>query len=591
MVDRSNKHISIISYLLICLIISVPFNFSNFKLLYEDDRVLPGADSAFHAYSILKILDTGNPLVVYSAYPTLHDNPKAFYPSLMHLIMSFLVRIASANQESMHDPNFVIGVMKAFMLAVSLAGILGYAVLIRTILDRLIRDKFNSTGFCESRNQTVLIIISVLAFGIFIYSISPIIKTFGDGTFAALSAMWAVFPFYMYFLFNQHWVKSSFLLVVIASTHNLSFLMSLSATFPFIVSLLFQRIGGLKIGLAKFVIIFLVFGMPALILFHFPAATSVLQGQAQGSVYLNWPLQNVITQLTPGLFYSGVACMIFAVLISYRILGWMSGWASMYFIVFALSSVLGERFSRELSVVFGLLVGICVAYIVFIFAIRGRRMFDREFELGNIKIKSAKLLIIIAIACTIVPLVYFYFQDRIVRESNSLPTKYFTTTIDRSNKHFLTISNDEGSAFNASNTGNKKVIALFGENPWLKVVTYGNFDVLAIGPDRPANDEVDELEGDARINSELVKLLRSPDVESTACILSKYDIDYIYISDRIPGRYYSPFLRDVYYYHLELFQSISPSPFFEIESEYFGEDGEHLRIFSVKPSIVNEVCK
>jgi hypothetical protein len=591
MVERSNTYIPT-AYFLICLIVSVPFNFSNFQLLYDEDHALPGADSAFHTYSILKILDTGNPLIAYTAYPTLHDNPRSFYPSLMHLTVSFIVRISSINQGSMNDPDFVIDVIKAFMMTVSLAGTLGYALLIRTVLDRVIRDKIskNSHGFDDTRYRLIFLIISVLAFSIFIYSISSVIKTYNDGTFPAISAMWGVFPFYMYLLFNNRWVLSSFLLVVIASTHNLSFLMSLSATAPYVISLLFQRTKRLKVNLSKFIIIFLIFGMPALILFYLPATTSVLQGKAAGAVYLPWPIQSVIVQLTPGLFYSGLVSMVLAVVINYRVLGWLSGWASIYFVVFGLSSVLGERFARELSVVFGILVGICVAYIVFISVIRGRKWFSRStFELNNILRSSGKLVLIFAISATIVSLVYLYFQDRIVQESNPLSTKYFTATIDRSNKFFLTLIDEDGD--NASDTGNKMVIALFGENPWLKVTTYGKFDVVAIGPYRPVIGKEAELEGDARIHRELVKLLRSPDVESTSCIIYKYDIDYIYISDEIAGRYYPPFLRDVYYNQLDLFQSISPSPLFDLETEYFGEDGEHLRIFSVKPIKVNQACE
>lgn len=45
--------------------------------------------------------------------------------------------------------------------------------------------------------------------------------------------------------------------------------------------------------------------------------------------------------------------------------------------VFGLSSMLGERYARELCVVFGLLIGICVAYALLLTVHTGKTWFDR----------------------------------------------------------------------------------------------------------------------------------------------------------------------------------------------------------------------
>ena len=295
--------------------------------------------------------------------------------------------------------------------------------------------------------------------------------------------MWAIFPFYMFHLVNRYWIRSAILLALIASVHNLAFLMSLSATIPYIISLLFQRSDKLKKGLLKFAVFFVIFATPAFIFFILPVITSVQGGRAAEAVYEPWPIEVVVEQLKPGLFYLGIICLALAPILNYKVLSWMSAWALIYFIVFDLSSVLGERFGRELSVVLGLVTGITIAYVLMVCILTGKKWFGQSrVEMNTIPISSGKLIIIIALSAAYYLFHICYFQDRFQQYSNPDATKYFTSKVDESNKFFLSLPEDEKNV--SLSLDDKRVIALFGDNPWLKVTTYGKLDVLGVSPNQ-----------------------------------------------------------------------------------------------------------
>lgn len=66
------------------------------------------------------------------------------------------------------------------MLSVSVARTLEYAILIRTILDKLIRSKLMADVdlISSPKYRIIPLATSLLTFGVFIYTVSPIIKTF-----------------------------------------------------------------------------------------------------------------------------------------------------------------------------------------------------------------------------------------------------------------------------------------------------------------------------------------------------------------------------------------------------------------------------
>jgi hypothetical protein len=579
-----NKVFTLI-YIAVCLVISFPFNYSNFQLLYQEDGIPAGADAAFHTYSVLKLLDTGDPLITYSAFPSLVENSSSYYPSLMHLIHAGIVKIVSFNFNPLADAKLVIEVIKAFMLAVSFAGTIGFALVIKTLLEKGISIKINfyEQSSSNKRYQTILLSVSMLAFSIFIFSLSPIVKTYNDGTYAQITAMWLFFPYYLYFLINRHWIVSGILLGVISSTHNLAFIMSLSATLPYIISLLIQRIRRLKLDLIKFVTIFIIVAIPSLILFHIPSALYVLDGEAAETVYTPWPLDIVIQQITPGLYYGGTFAVALCLILNYKTWGWITGWALIYLVVFSLSSTLGERFARELAVVFGLVVGICVAYLSIMFILSGLVWLKQPIV--NLKSQFAsprKILLSVIVISSMILVPYAYFHDRFQDESNPIIVKYFTEAFEKSNLFLLAESNHTG---NNSVLKDEEVIVLFGENPWLKVTTYGKFDVLSVSQDTPGSMG----EGDRQINSELNRLLLKPLENETACIVKKYNVEFLFISDQINGRWYHP-QSENYYKEMSLLSNDYFIPLYDLKANFSGSSDERLRIYSPQIEKVNQTC-
>ena len=582
--DIRGRYLFTLTYLILCFVIAMPFNYSNFRLLYTEDGIPAGADPAFHAYAILRILDTNNPLLIYTAFPSIasESSSSSYYPSLMHLTVASISRIgAGVDQSLTTDPIYVIEVLKIFMLVVSLAGTLGYAMLIKTILNKLVEDKLpdHRIALKETKYRVLYLIICILAFGIFVYSISPIVKTFNDGSYGHIFAMWCIFPYYMYLLLNRRWIVSSVLLAVIASSHNLAFMMSLAATIPYLISLALQKKLP-KWNLAKAAIVFIVFASPALIFFYLPAANLVLEGRAAESAYIPLSSDMLADQLKPGLYYMGLGCIVLALLLNSRILGWISGWTLIYFIVFSFSLLIGQRFARELSVTFGLLIGICISYILMMLVLTGKKWSkQRSIGINNTPISSFKLITVICVSTAIVSLSYLYFEDRFYSDSNPDLVKYFTSSIGESNRYILT-------SLGKHNGDSKPVIALFGDNPWLKVMTYGEFEILGISPDNTPYLS----RGDKLINDELAKIVSSPDVLSTGCNIDKYGIDYVYISDKIPGRWYSEYSGEAYHKSLSFFQRLNSSPFLFLEKEFFGEEGEVLRIYAINHNNLKHEC-
>lgn len=72
-------------------------------------------------------------------------------------------------------------------------------------------------------------------------------------------------------------------------------------------------------------------------------------------------------------------------------------------------------------------------------------------------------------------------------------------------------------------------------------MTYGKYDVLPVAVNSKAFGM-----GDRQISEELEQIFKSPSLKFTACIIKKYDVDYVYFSDILPGRFYSPNERNFY---------------------------------------------
>jgi hypothetical protein len=593
LVRTSGDNLFAVTYLLLCFIISIPFNFATYQLLFPPDGIPAGVDVSWHTYSILSILDTANPLVAYSQFPSVDQNHSNYYPSFLHALVSAISKIVAFNQPSLtSDPTFVISAEKAFMFGVSLGGTAGYALLIRSLLSKSIASRITTDSdlyLASLRYRLLHLIVSVLAFGIFIFSVTPIVQLYNDGTYAELFAMWLIFPYYLYLLVNKHWIISGILLSVIASSHNLSILMSLSATIPYLISTVIQKHKNFAKNLIRFILAFFVCAIPAIIFFYLSPVSTLLTagvtGDTPAGLTAPYSIDPVLQQLKPGLYYGGILSIIVLSVLNYRSLSWFSGWVAIYFVVISISSLLGERFGRELSVIFGIVIGICVGQALFLSLASGRRWLKlfRTMELRNILLDSYKVVLAASVCVILIPLWYLYFHDSFQHLSSPLIVKYFTETIDKSNKVFLTSINKEH---------NQGVIVLFGANPWLKVTAFGKYEVLETQPSflESSIGGASTSGGDRRINHELNEIFLKPYVESTACVLKKYDVDFVYVAmHMLPERFYSQ-EHIAYINHLSAFQSFS-SPFLELKEEFLGENQEHLRIFSVNKHNVNRACE
>lgn len=402
----SGQHLFTITYLLICFIVSTPFNFVNFQLLFMPDGIPSGADNAWHTYAALKIITSQNPLVSYSQFPAyIHpDNPN-YYPSFLHLTVATITNVVAMMQASTINPALVIAAEKTFMFVASLAGTAGYGLLIKALLHKSIANKVRAnmdTVLTGSRIQLLHLIVCVASFSIFIFSVSPVNQTYSDGTYAQLFGMWTIFPFYMYFLVNKRWILSGFLLSLIASTHNLAILMSLSATIPFLLSLAIQRLISKK-NVLLFSLTFLGCAIPAFIFFYIPPAITLLESQSTGDtprgLIGQLPISSVVQQIKPVLFYGGISATSLLLIMNLRRFAWIFGWVAIYFVVFELTTVIGARFARELGVVFGIVVGICVGYALYLMIVSGRNwyMLFRPPPLGDIRVTPAKLVLAVII--------------------------------------------------------------------------------------------------------------------------------------------------------------------------------------------------
>jgi hypothetical protein len=582
---------SALTYLLICFIISVPFNHSIYRLLYPVDGIPAGADNAFHTFSILNILETNNPLITYSQFPGYIQNTSNYYPSFFHLTVAAITKAVSVGQHL--NPIMVIEVEKVFMLAISLAGTAGYALFIRALLQNSIENRIivnRDTYATNSRCRLLHLILSLLAFSIFIFSVAPVIHTYNDGSYAQIFAMWAIFPFFMYLLVNRHWISSAILFSLIASTHNLSFLMTLAALLPFVISLLLQRTKSLRKNLLKFSLTFIVLALPAFVFFYIPiviaVTTPVTSADNPESLVGSWPLSTVEEQIKPVLYYLGIVCTFLLLVFNYRQFGWISSWVVIYFLVFSLSPIIGARFARELSVIYGLVIGVCVGYIAFMLIVTSGKWSTlfRALPIRDVHLSSFSLMFVVIIFASLIPLWYLYFLDRFISNSNPLTSKYLTEAVEESNRFFLASTKQGGN--NGTLHGDRGVIVLFGLNPWLKVTTFGKFDVLEI---QPSFEESGTGGRDTRLNQELSRIFLYPNTKRTACVIDTFDIDFIYLSDRLPGRFYGS-EQNEYYDKLEFFQTVDSSPLLQIEEEFIGQSQEYIRIFSTDEKEANEKC-
>jgi len=423
------------------------------------------------------------------------------------------------------------------------------------------------------------------------------IKNLRDGEYGAFFSNWCLFPFYVYFLFNKRWLISAVMLAAIASTHNLSFIVSIWVTTVYIASLLigkdFQSLRRLK----RPIIIFFILFLPALLLFYYTSIISSLSGQSGGVTPGLWSTSSEVQLITPYLYYGGTIASAVVWILDMRRLGWLTAWSMLYLALFTSSFVGAERFGRELCLPFGLITGICATILFYrIIFTRNTNQSDVEkgsnsLRNGQTKIKNdldiERVLCAIFIPLIFLPAAYAYFAPQFKLNSDPLILTDYSTAKDQSNKYFLNIVPSDKSVNNGTLV-NGRAIVVFGKNDWLRPMVFGKFIVLnAKAADRRVAASAEYIsKADKYVNDRLRTILERPNSLDALKTINDYNIDYIYVSDFIPGQWYS--LADVGEKpKLQSFQVTSPSNYIHLEKEFKGEEGEFYRIYSIDHGIVN----
>lgn len=570
------------SYLVACFLISIPIIYGVWEFTYSQG-VPSGGDPADHALFILRILQTGSPLVAYSQFPDAHDPTESaglvFYPSLLHTTIAALTFIVTLGSTSFAA---VLSVMQAFMFIQYLIGIGAYALLIKGIIDSVIdRNRLQN----QVLNHIIVYYgLLILAFGLFIYSTSPIVKTFRDGGYGEILSMWCLFPFYLYFLVRKRWRISAVLLAAIASTHNLSFIMTLAATLPYFSLLLITRDFPSLRKSKDFLVIFLALFLPALTFFYAPTILTALNaGTGQGVPVAR---DYVIDQVKPNLYYAGIVAAAAILFIDYKKLGWLSGWSALYFPVFS-SSIFAERFARELSLPFGLIVGVAVSIGIYkVLSLRYLQDIDNSQEINSHRkakitnrFVNKQVIVVLPIVIILLPMSYLYFSDRFELFADPHLLNYYNKAFAESNTYLanLDLSTIENNTVERGN--NRTTIVLFGVNPWLKPAVYHNMRVLEV---LPPEDEQYLSAIDKETNRSLRTIIESPNSEQAFDTMKKYNIRYVFVSDILPGRWYSSSYLSLDSL-LDKFEMDSLTPYARLEKE-ISDDGVQLRIYFIDHS-------
>lgn len=572
---KNNSTYFTIVYIVICCLVALPILNGIYSFLYYY-QVPSGGDPADHVFFIERIARTGNPLIPYLQFSDLDDeksNGVGYYPSLLHLLLASLSYIISLGHISFY---VVLETVKGFMITQYVIGISGFALLFKTIFYEVIKNRdssifINRDDFAFTISCYCLL---VLAFGVFVFSTSPIIKTFRDGGYGEIFSIWCIFPFYIYFLLQKRWVISASLLAIIASSHNLSFIMTLIATLAYFIKLFLSKDFPTLRKSKVFFISGLIFCIPALVLFYLPGViTSLHSGTGINSglgVPQSLSKSDIADQVTPGLYYFGVVGLIGLTSLNYRLLGWVAAWLLLYFPLFN-SSILAIRFSREISLPFGVISGLFSALIIYevVFVILGKR--TKKVGLKNSFYRNRR--VIQMLTCIIVLIIglhlsFAYFGDRIKLYTDKDYLNYYSSAYQQANDYLA-------SKRGQSDSGGS--VLSFGVNPWVKPYLFEKFRVLeAI----PKGDELTLSKNDRAINGQLLSVLDSPGSNESNQVLLHYHVAYVMVSSLIPSKWYPQSFIDQDS-KISLYRPDFDSSVISLAKDFKGPTGEEIRIYFV----------
>jgi hypothetical protein len=568
--DFSGRGISFFTiYLCICFAMSLPIILYVWDILYSSP-VPAGGDPADHALFTMKILDSRNPLIEYTQFPTLiseQNTTQAYYPSFLHV----LTAIPAYFMQLMGTTPFnsVISSMTATMFVSYILGIIGYALISYLFLINVISE-FQVRVTSKTIKSLILLITALLAWGIFMYSTSPILKTFRDGGYGEVLSMWTILPFYILCLFRGRWVIAGIFFGMIASTHNISIMLTLAVTVAFVISLLVSRemrqIGKLwKLGVTAAIC-----SIPAFVYFYYPVIVATVNEQTglSGQSAL-WTRADIAGQIGNVLYYLGIIAILGLLFLNYRKSSWLVCWVILYLVPFYFNIFFLERLAREFSLPFGLGLATFTASLMFVLVTRFYPRIASKIGASTKGVPIMQALICIIVSSVIVSLYYDAFAPRFEMFGLSSILTYYSDALFESNSFLL----------NSSHSENETVV-LFGVNPWLKPYSFRSLPILEV---ETADVENSLSKTDSRVNKELRSIIENPTSSQAENAMRKYHVKYIYLSDTLEGRWYPESQRRLIS-EFTNFEETYDRNKISLERQWRGEDGEIIQIYRVQSS-------
>lgn len=568
-------------YILLCILVSIPVLYNIHNFLYSN-YFPAGGDPADHLYFIEKIFFSGNPLVYYSQFASdinavEPSNIAIYYPSFFHVSVAVLARLVFLLQP--FDFRILLDFYKIFLIGQYSIGLIGYAILIRKTIENVVGDNIKDKVTKSWKYNFTYHVIVLVAFSIVVYSSSPIIKTFRDGGYGEIFAIWTIFPFYLYALLSKKLKTAGLLLAIIAATHNLSFIIALGASVSFfLMKGIFGSFPKKKETLA-FVVVFTIFFLPSFVFFYYPFIIAVITSStgtsAPQGVDQFITRADIADQVTPLLYYLGTTSGVVLFVAEYRKLSWLPLWTGIFFITFGIS-IFANRFMRELSLPLGLSLGIIIALslssLIFkdynlIKKLTGRKNKNGSTDKSEISMKN--VLMCMGLSISLIFVFSFYFYDRVVLFSDGDIINYNSNNTANFNVYLK----------NLIKTGNPNDgrVLLVGVDPWLKPLAVNQFDVLELVP---KDDELSISKFDREINSKLYGIIYQPNSKESMRTTKEFNIDHIVIIDPLPQRWYSDSFLELYNNMTRYYPDFG-SNYISLDHVFSAENGEKIRLYTI----------
>jgi len=526
--DNFNKF----HFLIFILITSFIPIFYVYKLLFYGE-VLPGNDPTNHVmYSMYYIF----PIPYSQFYKNL-----GFYPSMLQLFWSFIYLLTKIS---------VIDIIKYSMFIFFVLGFINFAYLSKKISDgNILKGLF------------ILTIIS--------FSISPIIKTFRDGSYGEIFSLWFLLPLFLYFFLNRKIVISSIIASLIIYSHNLSAFLMISIILAIFISDLiniksYSSFKKYFKNILYFTLITFTLSIAAILIFYLPKIINILQNSQTGFEIYSIPISDYSSILTNLTLYAGIISSII-ILIFYK-KKFIAFWSLFYFIL-AQYPPFSPRIERELCIPLAISLGIVTYDFInkILNIIENNKSFF-NYNLTYTKkiftfLTKRKITIIMLLILSII--IINNGLSPIISQSNPEETYYYTN-----------MKKDAYNYLEKRININDKVIVLRTMDSWCKIfLNYGSVYEI-ISPKLSSSLSIN----DSNINNELTESLQNPFNVKSLMIFHKYNINYFIISSPLSNRWYDP--QDIIFDNILLNINYECSPLYNLVY-YYNNSNELIKIYKI----------